>query len=162
MADRDVVQRIIAALEEESGEKGLDIVSVEIGGAIKAPLLRVRLDNLEGETITLDQVEAAAPWVNDVVDALDPFPGQFMLEVSSPGIDRPLRRLSDFERFAGEEVVVRTNAFEGRKKWTGTIVRVEDEDIILDVDGTEERIPFSLLKDAQIKGKYDFKSRKDA
>ena len=93
---------IIAALEAEAQEHGIDIVDVEVVGATKNPCVRVRIDHADEQapTITLDEVTAETGWISDAIDELDPFPAAFTLEVSSPGLDRPLRRERDFVRFA--------------------------------------------------------------
>ena len=108
---QDKAAAILEALEVAGAAHGVDVVDVEVVGATKAPTLRVRLDwSDEGKgTISLDDVAAQTEWVSDVIDVVDPFPGSFTLEVSSPGLDRPLRRERDFERFAGEQVALDTD-----------------------------------------------------
>ena len=78
------------------------------------------LDTAKG--ISFDEITAAQVWVNEIMDEIDPFPGAYTLEVSSPGIDRPLRTPEHFERFAGDEAYVVTNGpIEGRSRFTGTL-----------------------------------------
>ena len=109
---QDKAAAILEALEVAGAAHGVDVVDVEVVGATKAPTVRVRLDwSDEGKgTISLDDVAAQTEWVSDVIDVVDPFPGSFTLEVSSPGLDRPLRRERDFVRFAGEQVALTTTA----------------------------------------------------
>ena len=97
-------------------------------GSSKSPIVRVRLDHADAEkgTISLDDVAAQSPWVNEVIDAVDPFPGSYTLEISSPGLSRPLRKEADFERFAGETVSLVTTAMEGRRKYTGELMGMSD------------------------------------
>ena len=111
---QDKAAAILEALEVAGAAHGVDVVDVEVVGATKAPTVRVRLDwSDEGKgTISLDDVAAQTEWVSDVIDVVDPFPGSFTREVSSPGLDRPLRRERDFERFAGEQVALTTTAME--------------------------------------------------
>ncbi len=97
-------------VEEQAVLHGIDVVDVEVVGATKAPCIRVRLDKLEGDPINLDEVTAQTDWVSDTVDALDPIATAYTLEVSSPGMKRPLRRPSDFARFQGEEVELTTRS----------------------------------------------------
>ena len=108
---------IIAALEAKGAEHGIDIVDVEVVGATKNPCVRVRIDHADEQapTITLDEVTAETGWISDAIDELDPFPAAFTLEVSSPGLDRPLRRERDFVRFAGSGRQPPTTATEGRR-----------------------------------------------
>ena len=89
-----------------AAERGIDVVDVEVVGATKAPCVRVRIDHADesAPTITLDEVTEETEWISAALDELDPIPSSFTLEVSSPGMARPLRRERDFARFAGETV----------------------------------------------------------
>lgn len=89
-----------------AASEGVEIVTLEIVGSKKAPTIRVYIDAAGG--ISFDELARTQAWVGDVMDELDPFPGAYMLEVSSPGIDRPLRTPEHFARFAGETVTVKT------------------------------------------------------
>ena len=93
------------------------------------------------------------------MDELDPFPGAYTLEVSSPGIDRPLRTAEHFARFVGDTAVLKTQAVDGRGSWTGAIASVEGDVVVLDVDGAEARIPMDTIKRAHLKGTIDFGSQ---
>ncbi|MBE6069839.1 MAG: ribosome maturation factor RimP [Clostridium lundense] len=152
MAGLKTDELILAALEEGAAGQGLDIVSVELSGPAAHPTLRVRVDLLEGGLIDMDRVTACTPWVGEVVEALDPFPGAYELEVSSPGIERPLRRARDFARFAGEraEVVTREPVQE-RRNFTGTIVGATEEAATIEVDGVSYEVPIASMKSAKLK-----------
>ena len=106
MPKSGIEQEIIDALEPAAAERGIDVVDVEVVGATKAPCVRVRIDHADESlpTITLDEVTEETEWISAALDELDPIPSSFTLEVSSPGMARPLRRQRDFERFAGETV----------------------------------------------------------
>ena len=99
---------LLSALEPRAASEGVEIVTLEIVGSKKAPTIRVYIDAAGG--ISFDELARTQAWVGDVMDELDPFPGAYMLEVSSPGIDRPLRTPEHFARFAGETVTVKTTA----------------------------------------------------
>ena len=90
-------------MEPRAASEGVEVVTVEIVGSRKAPTIRVYLDTAKG--ISFDEITAAQVWVNEIMDEIDPFPGAYTLEVSSPGIDRPLRTPEHFERFAGDEAM---------------------------------------------------------
>ncbi|MBM6906610.1 ribosome maturation factor RimP [Collinsella tanakaei] len=161
MVKSKLEQDIIDALEAVAPEHGIDIVDVEIVGATKAPCVRVRIDRLDGEGISLDEVTAQNAWVSDAVEKLDPISGSYTLEVSSPGMARPLRRPSDFERYIGSAVELVTTATEGRRKFKGTIAATDEQAVTLELeDGEQVSIPHGDMKKCALKPVYDFKGGK--
>ena len=148
-------EKLIEVLEPLAEGNGLELVTVEVAGTKKNPILRVCLDTPQGG-INLDQLAEAREWVDAAVDELDPFKESFVLEVSSPGIDRPLRKLSDFERFAGEDVVIYLKPGQAHSKEKGVLTGVEGEDVVVDQDGQPLAIPFATIKRAHIVGRIDF------
>ena len=146
---------LLEALEPIAAEKGIEIVTVEVVGARKAPTIRVYIDTPDG--VSFDELASAQEWINALMDDIDPFPGAYTLEVSSPGIDRPLRTPAHFDRFAGEEAqVVLRGPVNGRAKWTGTLLGMRDGSVALSVDGTEVAFPLETIKRANVKGRSDF------
>lgn len=161
MVKSKLEQDIIDALEAVAPEHGIDIVDVEIVGATKAPCVRVRIDRLDGEGISLDEVTAQNAWVSDAVEKLDPISGSYTLEVSSPGMARPLRRPSDFERYIGSAVELVTTATEGRRKFKGIIAATDEQAVTLELeDGEQVSIPHGDVKKCALKPVYDFKGGK--
>ena len=147
---------LLEALEPRAQQEGVEIVTIEITGAKKSPTIRVYVDSPEGASF--DVLASTQAWVNEIMDEIDPFPGAYTLEVSSPGIDRPLRTLEHFARFAGDTVVVKMSSAEsGRSNWTGVLQGVEGEDVLLDVEGERVALPLSNIKKAHIKGVIEFK-----
>ena len=109
-------RRLLEALEPLATAHNVEIVTVEVVGSRKAPTIRVYLDCDGG--IGFDELAASQKWVNELMDELDPFPGAYTLEVSSPGIDRPLRTPEHFQRFAGEKVqLTLTEPHQGKVDW---------------------------------------------
>ena len=157
MAEDSLVNRLLGFLEAQAPGHGVDIVDVEVVGTSKAPVVRVRIDNADESagTISLDEVAVQNEWISAALDELDPFPGAYTLEVSSPGMDRPLRRVHDFERFAGQQVSLTTTATEGRRRYSGTLGGVADGDVVIADDEGEHRIPFEQVKTAKIKPDYE-------
>jgi len=148
---------MIEALEPAAIEHGFELVDVELAGATRSPLIRVYLDRTGG--LTLDEIAAANTWVDAVIEELDPIKGSYVLEVSSPGIDRPLRTLEHFARFLGETVHIVTTPQEGngnRSKWTGKLVGVEDDFVLIEVDDTTCHFGIADIKKAHLKGAVDF------
>lgn len=148
-------QSLLDALLPQAEAEGTEIVSLEITGAKKAPTIRVYIDTDHG--VSFDDLAQAQSWINDLMDEIDPFPGAYMLEVSSPGIDRPLRTPEHFMRFQGEDAVVKTaEPLEGRSNFTGVIASADNEKIVMDCEGTEFTIPYTVIKRAHLKGKVSF------
>lgn len=148
--------KLLKALEPKAKESGIEIVTIEITGAKKAPTIRVYVDTPGG--VSFDTLCASQAWINEVVDRIDPFPGAYMMEVSSPGIDRPLRTLEHFARFAGEDAVLKTVPINGRSRFTGVLGGVEDGSVLVNLeDGTQVSIPLDAIKRAHTVGKVDFK-----
>lgn len=157
VAVQDIRQQILDALEALAPSHDIDIVDVEITGAKATPVVRVRIDHLDeaAPTITLDEVAAQTAWIGDALDALDPLSSSYTLEVSSPGMARPLRRAHDFERFAAENVQVTTTATEGRRRFSGKLLGIDGDEVVIVSDEGEQRIALADIKSAHIKPDYD-------
>ena len=153
MPKSGIEQEIIDALEPRAAERGIDVVDVEVVGATKAPCVRVRIDHADESlaTISLDEVTAETEWISAALDELDPIPSSFTLEVSSPGMARPLRKPRDFERFAGETVAVSLAPGEGRRRYTGVLLGIEGGTVTLEVDGERVELPFDDIRKCTIK-----------
>ena len=149
-------QSLLDALEKDSPDSNVEIVTVEVVGSKKAPTIRVYIDTPEG--VSFDQLSSAQAWINDIMDALDPFPGAYTLEVSSPGIDRPLRTPAHFVRFAGEKVYITcVKPQEGRSRWRGTLRGFEDGCVLVETeDGTTVALDLDNIKSDKVKGTIDF------
>ena len=149
-------QALLDALETQAAAQGIEAVTLEIVGAKKSPTIRVYIDTENG--VSFDELSSAQAWINDIMDEIDPFPGAYMLEVSSPGIDRPLRTLEHFDRFAGETAVVKTTSpIDGRSNFTGVLKGVEGDDVVMSCDEVTFKIPYQAIKRAHVKGTVDFK-----
>ena len=117
-------QQLLDALSPTAEAQGIEIVTVDIVGSKKAPTIRVYIDCEGG--VGFDELASAQEWINALMDEIDPFPGAYTLEVSSPGIDRPLRTKQHFQRFAGEKVALVLSApVNSRAKYTGQLAGVE-------------------------------------
>ena len=146
-------QTIIDALEPRAAERGIDVVDVEVVGATKAPCVRVRIDHADESlpTITLDEVTAETEWISEALDELDPIPSSFTLEVSSPGMARPLRKPRDFERFAGQTVQLSLAPGEGRRRYTGTLLGIDAGMVAIEVEGERVELAFDDIRKCTIK-----------
>jgi hypothetical protein len=87
----------------------------------------------------------------DILDAHDPISSHYILEVSSPGINRPLKKQADFQRFAGQKALVETKIpISGRKRYKGLLLGVENGNVIISVDGADHCIPIEQIRKARL------------
>jgi ribosome maturation factor RimP len=141
---------LITLLEPLAEQAGLELVQVEVGGGAGHKTVRVYLDREGG--IDIDAIAAANDWIAPALDGVARLGGPYTLEVSSPGIDRPLRKRADFERFSGERVQIHTSApVDGRSRFTGTIVALAGDDILVDVEGSQISVPLGSIERARLK-----------
>lgn len=116
-------------------------------------ILRLYIDSPSG--ITVDDCEAVSRQVSAVLDVEDPIASHYSLEVSSPGLDRPLFSKAHYERFIGEQVYIRLDVpLENRRNFKGVLRAVEGEDVIVDVDGKAYSIPLNRIVRANLLPNY--------
>ena len=109
------------------------------------------LDKDDENGIDLDDCELISRALSDILEEKDPIAQAYRLEVSSPGIERPLKRTKDFQRFAGEKVQVRTfSEVEGKKQFIGILGETTEEAVLLDVEGTIISIPRKKISKANL------------
>ena len=148
-------QSLLRALEPRAAQEGVEVVTVEVVGSRKAPTIRVYIDGPDG--VSFDELARTQSWIGDLMDELDPFPGAYMLEVSSPGIDRPLRTPEHFQRFCGEEAHVRTvRPLDGTSSFKGTLASADGDSVVIETEHGTHTIPFSEIKRANVIGKIEF------
>jgi ribosome maturation factor RimP len=154
MADPAALERLIEpAVEAE----GLALVRVKMLGGTSDPTLQIMAEDPKTRQLTLDDCARLSRRISGMFDELeaegrDPFAGAYRLEVSSPGIDRPLTRISDFEDWKGHEArIVLAEKLEGRKVFTGAIAGAEGDTILIDVEGLGPTgLPFAQIHSAKL------------
>ena len=133
---------------------GYELVGIEYIRAGKHSTLRVYIDQDAG--ILVEDCAAVSRQIGALMDVEDPITNEYTLEVSSPGLERPLFKAAHYESFIGSEVKVQLRMpIQNRRRWKGIIVSAEGEIICLNVDGTEERFALSNIQKANIVPKFD-------
>jgi len=146
-------QKLTDLLEEPVAALGYELVGLEFVRAGKHSILRLYIDQPEG--ITVDDCAQVSYQVSAVLDVEDPISTEYNLEVSSPGLERPLFKSAQFAQFLGEEVAIQLRiALNNRRKWKGLIKAVEGEMITLTVDGKDEVFAMSNIQKANLIPKY--------
>ncbi|MXS21835.1 ribosome maturation factor RimP [Pseudomonas oryzihabitans] len=117
-------------------------------------LLRVYIDHPNG--ILVEDCEAVSRQVSGVLDVEDPITNEYTLEVSSPGMDRPLFTLEQFAAHTGEQVKVKLRSpFEGRRNFQGLLRGVEDQDVVVQVDEHEYLLPIEMIDKANVVPRFE-------
>lgn len=128
---------------------GLELWGIEHLMRGRSSLLRIYIDSDQG--ITIEDCERVSRQVSGILDVEDPLPGEYTLEVSSPGLDRPLFSFEQYQRFVGEVVNLRLRApIDGRRKFKGVLEKAEADQITLTVDGALVNIAFAQIEKANI------------
>lgn len=145
---------LAALLEPLIADLGYEFVGLDYSSKAKNPVLLVYIDRPDG--IAVEDCERVSREIAALLDVEDPIPGHYVLEVSSPGLDRPLFTPAHFDRFRGE--VAQLSVFapvSGRRKFKGRIIGVEDGVIAIDQDGTTVRIEHANIAKARLVPDYD-------
>ena len=150
LTQRDVTEQIADLITPSLEANGFELVRVMLTGGDQ-PTLQIMADRADETPITVDDCADISRVVSAILDVEDPIKGAYTLEVSSPGIDRPLVRRKDFERFAGFEAKVETGApIDGRRRFRGRLLGVDGDDVRLALEEGEAAIPLSAIDRAKL------------
>ncbi|HEX6174025.1 MAG TPA: ribosome maturation factor RimP [Candidatus Binatia bacterium] len=141
------VSRIWEVATQIADGEGMEVVDVELRpeGSRRGRVLRLYLDKHGGPNI--DELGRVSRQLSELLDTQDIVEGSYTLEVSSPGINRPLKKPEHFQRFIGKRVRVRTgDMIEGRRSFLGILNEVTGEKIKIEVEGKQYEIPFSMIE----------------
>ena len=146
-------QALEAVVTAELDALGLDLVELRRGGTVYRPVLDVRIEHRDGQKVTVDDCARASRALEARLDAGGLVNERYVLEVSSPGVERPLRKPCDWRRFVGRKASVNSPALGGRLEVE--LLGLEGEDglevaIVRDVRGSERRVPLADVKDARL------------
>lgn len=149
-ASNPLEEKVIALLEPAAADVGYALVRVRLSG-LKRKRLQIMAERLSDGTMNIDDCSKLSRAISPVLEAEDPIKGFYDLEVSSPGIDRPLVRIEDFTRFVGHEAKIELGAgVDGRRRYRGIITGVNGGQIAMKVDGADAEFPFALVSEARL------------
>ncbi|WP_110019665.1 ribosome maturation factor RimP [Plasticicumulans acidivorans] len=132
---------------------GYELVGIEFHPNSYNALLRIYIDSKNG--ICVDDCQQVSQQVSGLLDVSDPIPGHYTLEVSSPGLDRPLFTAAHFERFKGRQAKIQLGlALDGRRRFSGMIKEVHDGEIIFQCDGVDLTIAIDRIETARLVPEY--------
>ena len=148
MQKKHPVDGLITPLIERMGYEVVRIMTI----GVQNPILQIMIERKDNKPLVVDDCAAVSRAVSEVLDEKDPIEGEYSLEVSSPGIDRPLTKPEHFARFAGYEAKIETDeAVESRKRFKGRIIALEKGDNIrFLMDEKEYVIPFQTIAKAKL------------
>lgn len=149
MSRVNVVPLVEGWVEEIVRDSDLELVEVEYVKEASGWVLRVFLDKPTG--VDLEDCRGVSEILDKKLDEEDPIPGPYSLEVSSPGLERPLKKLQDYERFSGRSVFIRTyRGLHGHKRFTGILRGLREQTVLLEWEGEIIEIPLELIAKANL------------
>jgi len=132
---------------------GYDLIEIEHFPNPKHGVLRLYIDKEGG--VNVDDCSSVSRQISALIDVEEPVSGQFNLEISSPGSDRPLRRLVDFQRFVGSLVKLKTvMPLEGQRNFKGRLLEASEDTVVIETDDEEISLPMSTVEKARIVPEY--------
>ncbi len=145
MTGEELTKLLEPAIEQLGYE--LSDLEVKLGG--RDGVIRLYIDKADG--VGLEDCETVSRQISALLDVEDPVPGHYVLEVSSPGLDRRLTKLEHFERFMGEDIRVTLRfPISGRKNFRGALRAVDEDNIEVEVDGESHRLPIATIQSARL------------
>jgi ribosome maturation factor RimP len=146
------VAELTKLIEPAAEAEGLKLVRVKMTGGTADPTLQVMAEDPKTRQLTLDDCARLSRRLSDLLDEADPIENAYRLEVSSPGIDRPLTRLSDFDDWKGHEArIVLAEKLDGRKVFAGTLLGTEGASVLVEVPVQGAMaVPFAAIDSAKL------------
>lgn len=147
-------EQLNALIEPVVTGLGYQLWGIDFASQGRHSVLRIFIDAEAG--ISVDDCAAVSRQVSGVMDVEDPISTEYTLEVSSPGMDRPLFTLEQFAQYVGHQVQVRLRSpYEGRRKFSGLLKGVEDEDVVIEVDQHEYLLPIDSIDKANVVPRFE-------
>lgn len=146
----ELIETITKAIEPALVDMGYELVRVAINGT-EMKTVQIMAERQDRKDMTVDDCEKISQMASALLDVADPFSGRWVLEVSSPGIDRPLVKPEDYERFKGEEVKVELNTdIDGRKRFKGILKGIQGTKITMDFEGIDISFDYAEVAKAKL------------
>ena len=156
MALHPTAEKVVELLEPHIERQGYELVTVEFHKGTRSSMLRLLVDK-PGGGIGLNELEKLSPLLGDLLDVYDPIDGRYMLEVASPGLNRPLRKLAHFEAVRGGRVKIRTHhARDGQKSFVGKLMEVGAGGVELDDEISRKRQAIGYAEMTNANYEYEF------
>lgn len=142
--------RIEAMIGDTIEAMGFDLVRVRLFGSGNNKTLQVMAERPDG-SMDVDDCAELSRTIATILDVEDPISSEYVLEISSPGLDRPLTRAKDFAQWQGHQARIDVHpAIDGRKRFKGELLGLEDETVMILIDGKEFRLPVASINDAKL------------
>ncbi len=144
---------LLELLDPVAEAAGFEIVRLRLMGGDHARRLQIMAERPVDGDMNVEDCARLSRAISEIMDAADPIAGEYTLEVSSPGVDRPLTRLKDFATFEGHEARLELDRMaEGRKRFKGELAGVEDGQVAIDLEGEEATalVPFAWIVEAKL------------
>lgn len=149
LSEQNIISNIKELLEPILLEKNLELFDIEFKGTGHKGVLRVFIDKEEG--VTINDCAQISRELGTLLDVHEVIPGSYNLEISSPGLTRPLRNPSDFTRYKGKNVKIKTfEDIDDRKVFKGKLLDFIDEIVSIETDGVNHMIPYNKIEKANL------------
>ena len=143
-------QRIAEIIGPAIEDLGFELVRVLLSGQ-RRKKLQIMAEPLDGSAMNVDHCADISRAVSALLDVEDPIDDAYVLEVSSPGIDRPLVKLVDFDRFKGFDARVEMHTgIDGRRRFSGRLLGIADDHVLMDVEEGEVRLPYADIQKSKL------------
>jgi ribosome maturation factor RimP len=144
---------LLELLDPVAEAAGYAIVRLRLMGGAETRRLQIMAERQSDGDMVVEDCARLSRAISEIMDAADPISGEYTLEVSSPGVDRPLTRLADFATFEGHEAKIELDRLaEGRKRFRGDLAGIEGDQVALDLEGEDETVlvPFAWIVEAKL------------
>lgn len=153
MVKHKIAATVVELIQPVFEDSGLELVDVTFTKEGNDWYLRIFMDKSGG--VGIEDCQSISKEIDQILDEKDPIPQSYILEVSSPGIERPLKKLADYDRFSGSLANITTYApLEGKKNFRGHLIGLRGSDVVLAVNGSEIIIPFEQVAGAHLEVEF--------